>query len=75
LSRHFGQSLIAANGWRPQKASTTISRPWRTSLLAIWDIRQRFQWCQVNIRADENCRQTPRNMATWKSTLPRSIRV
>jgi sulfur-oxidizing protein SoxA len=21
--------------------------------LAIWDIRQRFQWCQVNIRADE----------------------
>jgi len=26
---------------------------WRTSLLAIWDIRQRFQWCQVNIRADE----------------------
>jgi L-cysteine S-thiosulfotransferase len=26
---------------------------WRTSLLAIWDIRQRLQWCQVNIRADE----------------------
>ena len=26
---------------------------WRTSLLAIWDIRKRFQWCQVNIRADE----------------------
>ena len=26
---------------------------WRTSLLAIWDIRQRFQWCQVNIRGDE----------------------
>ncbi len=26
---------------------------WRTSLLAIWDIRQQFQWCQVNIRADE----------------------
>ena len=26
---------------------------WRTSLLAIWDIRERFQWCQVNIRADE----------------------
>ena len=21
--------------------------------MAIWDIRQRFQWCQVNIRADE----------------------
>jgi L-cysteine S-thiosulfotransferase len=26
---------------------------WRTSVLAIWDIRQRFQWCQVNIRGDE----------------------
>jgi sulfur-oxidizing protein SoxA len=26
---------------------------WRTNLLAIWDIRQRFQWCQVNIRADD----------------------
>ena len=26
---------------------------WRTSVLAIWDIRQRFQWCQVNIRGNE----------------------
>jgi sulfur-oxidizing protein SoxA len=26
---------------------------WRTSLLAVWDIRQRFQWCSVNIRGDE----------------------
>ena len=26
---------------------------WRTSLLKVWDIRQRFQWCQVNIRADD----------------------
>ena len=26
---------------------------WRTSLQTIWDLRQRFQWCQVNIRADE----------------------
>ena len=26
---------------------------WRTSLQKVWDIRQRFQWCQVNIRADE----------------------
>lgn len=26
---------------------------WRTSLNDIWDIRKRFQWCQVNIRADE----------------------
>jgi sulfur-oxidizing protein SoxA len=23
---------------------------WRTSLLKVWDIRQRFQWCQVNMR-------------------------
>lgn len=26
---------------------------WRTSLQAIWDIRQRFQWCSVNIRGNE----------------------
>ncbi len=26
---------------------------WRTSLQTVWDIRERFQWCQVNIRADE----------------------
>jgi sulfur-oxidizing protein SoxA len=26
---------------------------WRTSLNTVWDIRKRFQWCQVNIRADE----------------------
>ncbi|MGH6664912.1 MAG: sulfur oxidation c-type cytochrome SoxA [Pseudolabrys sp.] len=26
---------------------------WRTSQQKIWDIRQRFQWCQVNIRANE----------------------
>jgi len=26
---------------------------WRTSLQAVWDIRQRFQWCSVNIRGDE----------------------
>jgi len=26
---------------------------WRTSLQSVWDIRKRFQWCQVNIRADE----------------------
>jgi L-cysteine S-thiosulfotransferase len=26
---------------------------WRTSLNELWDIRKRFQWCQVNIRADE----------------------
>lgn len=26
---------------------------WRTSLQTVWDIRQRFQWCSVNIRGDE----------------------
>jgi L-cysteine S-thiosulfotransferase len=26
---------------------------WRTSLQTTWDIRKRFQWCQVNIRADD----------------------
>jgi L-cysteine S-thiosulfotransferase len=26
---------------------------WRTSLQTTWDIRKRFQWCQVNIRANE----------------------
>lgn len=26
---------------------------WRTSLNELWDIRKRFQWCQVNIRAEE----------------------
>jgi sulfur-oxidizing protein SoxA len=26
---------------------------WRTSLDTVWDIRKRFQWCQVNIRGDE----------------------
>jgi L-cysteine S-thiosulfotransferase len=26
---------------------------WRTSLQKTWDIRTRFQWCQVNIRANE----------------------
>jgi len=26
---------------------------WRTNLQTVWDIRKRFQWCQVNIRANE----------------------
>lgn len=26
---------------------------WRTSQLVLWDIRQRFQWCSVNIRGNE----------------------
>lgn len=37
----------------PPKGQYDHFPTWRTSLLAIWDIRQRFQWCQVNIRADE----------------------
>jgi sulfur-oxidizing protein SoxA len=50
---------ISANRWiRGQwlgepKGQAEHFPTWRTSLLAIWDIRQRFQWCQVNIRADE----------------------
>ena len=50
---------IAANKWiRGQwlgepKGQFDHFPTWRTSLQTIWDIRQRFQWCQVNIRADE----------------------
>jgi sulfur-oxidizing protein SoxA len=50
---------IAANHWiRGQwlgepKGQADHFPTWRTSLQTIWDIRQRFQWCQVNIRADE----------------------
>jgi sulfur-oxidizing protein SoxA len=50
---------ISANHWiRGQwlgepKGQADHFPTWRTSLQAIWDIRQRFQWCQVNIRADE----------------------
>jgi sulfur-oxidizing protein SoxA len=50
---------ISANKWiRGQwlgepKGQADHFPTWRTSLQAIWDIRQRFQWCQVNIRADE----------------------
>jgi len=50
---------IAANKWiRGQwmgepKGQYDHFPTWRTSLLAVWDIRQRFQWCSVNIRGDE----------------------
>ena len=50
---------IAANHWiRGQwmgepKGQYDHFPTWRTSLLAVWDIRQRFQWCSVNIRGDE----------------------
>jgi sulfur-oxidizing protein SoxA len=49
----------SANHWirgqwlGPPKGQYDHFPTWRTSLLAIWDIRQRFQWCQVNIRAEE----------------------
>ncbi len=49
----------AANHWirgqwlGEQKGQYDHFPTWRTSLQTIWDIRKRFQWCQVNIRADE----------------------
>jgi len=40
--------------WLAQQRGQVDHFPtWRTSLLATWDIRKRFEWCQVNIRADE----------------------
>jgi sulfur-oxidizing protein SoxA len=50
---------ISANHWirgqwlGEQKGQYDHFPTWRTSLQTVWDIRQRFQWCQVNIRADE----------------------
>lgn len=50
---------IAVNKWiRGQwmgepKGQADHFPTWRTSLQTIWDIRQRFQWCSVNIRGDE----------------------
>jgi sulfur-oxidizing protein SoxA len=50
---------ISANHWirgqwlGVQKGQYDHFPTWRTSLQTVWDIRQRFQWCQVNIRADE----------------------
>lgn len=42
-----GQYLVEFKG-------TTAHFPtWRTSRGDIWDIRKRFQWCNVSIRADE----------------------
>jgi sulfur-oxidizing protein SoxA len=65
--RKLGQTNFActdchgkvANHWirgqwlAEQKGQYDHFPTWRTSLQAIWDIRKRFQWCQVNIRADE----------------------
>ncbi|MDO8877398.1 MAG: sulfur oxidation c-type cytochrome SoxA [Pseudolabrys sp.] len=50
---------IAVNKWiRGQwmgepKGQADHFPTWRTSLQTVWDIRQRFQWCSVNIRGDE----------------------
>ena len=42
-----GQYLVESKG-------TTAHFPtWRTSRGDIWDIRKRFQWCNVSVRADE----------------------
>ncbi|MDH5181072.1 MAG: sulfur oxidation c-type cytochrome SoxA [Gammaproteobacteria bacterium] len=50
---------LAANHWiRGQwlggsKGQTPHFPTWRTSKSEIWDIRKRFQWCNVAIRANE----------------------
>jgi sulfur-oxidizing protein SoxA len=48
-----GQKWIRGQWLGEQRGQLDHFPTWRTSLLAIWDIRKRFQWCQVNIRADE----------------------
>lgn len=48
-----GQKWIRGQWLGEQKGQYDHFPTWRTSLNAIWDIRKRFQWCQVNIRADE----------------------
>lgn len=48
-----GQKWIRGQWLGEQKGQYDHFPTWRTSLQAIWDIRKRFQWCQVNIRADE----------------------
>ena len=67
LSRKIGQINFActdchslgANRWiRGQwlgefKGQLDHFPTWRTSRSEIWDLRKRFQWCNVAIRADE----------------------
>lgn len=48
-----GQKWIRGQWLGEQKGQYDHFPTWRTSLNAIWDIRKRFQWCQVNIRANE----------------------
>ena len=48
-----GQKWIRGQWLGEQRGQLDHFPTWRTSLLQIWDIRKRFQWCQVNIRADE----------------------
>jgi L-cysteine S-thiosulfotransferase len=37
----------------PQRGQLDHFPTWRSGVQATWDIRKRFQWCQVNIRGDE----------------------
>jgi sulfur-oxidizing protein SoxA len=40
--------------WLAERRGQMTHYPtWRTSQNAIWDIRKRFQWCGVAIRANE----------------------
>jgi len=48
-----GQKWIRGQWLGEQRGQYDHFPTWRTSLQAIWDIRKRFQWCQVNIRANE----------------------
>jgi len=67
LSRKIGQLNMAcndchvthANQWArgqylPLFKGTIAHFPtWRTGRADIWDIRKRFQWCNVSVRANE----------------------
>lgn len=52
-SARGGLHWIRGQWLAAQKGQYDHFPTWRTSLNAVWDIRKRFQWCQVNIRADE----------------------
>lgn len=52
-SQRGGLKWIRGQWLGEQRGQLDHFPTWRTSLLQIWDIRKRFQWCQVNIRADE----------------------
>jgi len=51
---HRGAGKWIRGQWLAQMRGTLDHFPtWRTSLQAIWDVRKRFQWCQVAIWANE----------------------